>query len=429
MRQFLLVILFVILLGDIMFGLGLSLAPGLSLKNAALYILFSALVLEFLLTDRDVLRETWPLHGAWVLFVFYAFFTWLTIFLLGLHRGYNGIESFIYLKSQLADLFLFLLVYLYGPKDTQSAVRLLRALVTVLVLINVLSFIDYLNIPDLGIIGERHDGRLTGPVQEVNQYGSILIFLIPVTIGLMFASTGIPRLIFAVGGTMAVVLLGLTVSRGAWVGLLVGGSLALYLVRDYVRRDLIIRGGLVAVLVVVVTAVSLAVVNPEGFASKFSFSGDADLNSISSGRVDVWTRVLTKMSYWPVSFITGYGWNSYRTLIGIYGDPHNTYLLYWFNLGIVGLSFYVFIVLWTISYAVKSLKLISAELKPLVIGFIIGFTAIHVGMFFSVLYTASLFIWAMVATMLRVIADDRARMRIAAAQAAEAEAEEEAQEA
>ena len=297
MRQFLLISLFAILLGDIMFGLGLSLAPGLSLKNAMLYILFSALILEFLVGDRDSLREIWPLHGAWALLVFYAFFSWLTIVLLGLHRGYDVLESFISLKSQLADLFLFLLVYLYGPKDTQSPIKVLRVLVALLVLINVVTIIDFLNIPDLGIISERHDGRVTGPVQQVNQYGLILIFLIPVTVGLMFASTGMSRLVFAVGSAMAVVLLGLTVSRGSWVGLIVGGVLAMYFVRDHVRRDVIIKGGLVALLILAITAVSLAVVNPEGFLSKFTFSSSSDLNSVSSGRVDVWRRVLTKMSY------------------------------------------------------------------------------------------------------------------------------------
>jgi len=421
MRQFLLISLFAILLGDIMFELGLSLAPGLSLKNAMLYILFSALVLEFLVGDRDPLRETWPLHGAWALLVFYAFFTWLTIVLLGLHRGYDAVGSVIPLKSQLADLFLFLLVYLYGPNDTQSSIKVLRVLVALLVLINVVTIIDFLNIPDLGIISERHDGRVTGPVQQVNQYGLILIFLIPVTAGLMFASTGMSRLVFAVGSAMAVVLLGLTVSRGSWVGLIVGGALAMYFVRDHVRRDVIINGGLVALLILAITAVSLAVVNPEAFLSKFSFSSGADLDSVSSGRVDVWRRVLTKMSYWPVSFITGYGWNAYRTLIGIYGDPHNTYVLYWFNLGLIGLGLYIYIVIWTIRYAVTSLKFISIGLKPLVIGFITGFTALHVGMFFSVLYTASLFIWAMAATVLRVIADDRTRMRAEAAEMAEEE--------
>ena len=225
MRSFLLISLFAILLTDIMFGPGLSLAPGLSLKNAMLYILFTALVLEFLITNRDSLRETWPLHGAWAMLAFYATFTWLTIILLGLHRGYEAVGSFITLKSQLADLFLFLLVYLYAPKDAEKSVVVLKWLIMLLIVFNFITMIDYLNIPDLGIILDRADGRVTGPVKEVNQYGSILIFMIPVTAGLALASKGFLRMMFGLGAGLAGLLLVLTVSRGSYVGLFVAGLL------------------------------------------------------------------------------------------------------------------------------------------------------------------------------------------------------------
>lgn len=409
MRQFLLVGLFAMLLADIMLGLKLSLAPGLSLKNAILYMLFMALVLEFLLGDRDPLRELWPLHGAWALLVFYATFTWLAIVLLGLHRGYNTVSSFIALKSQLADLFLFLLVYLYGPKDALKSIKVLHWLIALLVFVNFITLIDFFNIPDLGIIGERRDGRITGPVQEVNQYGAILIVLIPVTVGLMLGSSGVLKLIYAIGAAMAVILLGLTVSRGSYVGLAVGAIISMYLVRHHVHRQSILRGSIVAVVVIAIAALSVAIVNPEGFLGKFDFAG-ADLNDISSGRIDVWRRLLTKMSYWPVSFLTGYGWNAYRSLIGIYGDPHNTYLLYWFNLGLIGLGLYTFIVIWIVRYAVTSLKYISKKLKPLVIGFITGFLAVHVAVFFVAIYTPWLFIWALTGIILRIIFDDRRNM-------------------
>ena len=406
MRQLLLVSLFGIVLADVMLGLGLSLAPGLSLKNAMLYVLFTALILEFVLGDRDALRETWPLHGAWVLLIFYASFTWLAIVLLGLHRGYSSVPSFIALKSQLADIFLFLLVYLYGPKDALKSVKVLQWLVGLLVLVNLITFVDFLNILDLGIINERSDGRLTGAVREVNQYGAVLIVLIPLTVGLMLGSSGALKLLYASGAAMAVVLLGLTVSRGSYVGLVVGGMLALYLARHHVRKQAIVRGGIVAVVVVAVAALSVAIVNPEGFLDKFSFSG-LNMNEVSSGRLDVWRRLLTKMSYWPVSFLTGYGWNAYRALIGIFGDPHNTYLLYWFNLGLIGLSLYVFIAIWIVRYVTKSLNYISEGLKPLVIGFVAGFMAVHVAVFFVAIYTPWLFIWALAGTTLRIIVDDR----------------------
>ena len=406
MRQFLLVSLFSILLADIMLGPGLSFGLGLSFKNAMLYVLFMVLVLEFLLSDRDPLRETWPLHSAWALLAFYGAFTWLVIVLLGLHRGYDQVDSFIRLKGQLFDLFLFLLVYLYGPRDALKSVKVLKWLIFLLVFFNIVTLIDFLNIPDLGIITERDDGRITGPVREVNQYGAILIFIIPITAGLALGSSGALRLIFAFGTALATILLGLTVSRGSFVGLMVGGFFSLYLVRHHVRRASIIKGTIIVVVAVTIAAVTVTFLNPEGLLSKFDVAGSS-LDGISSGRLDVWRRVLTMMSYWPSSFVVGYGWNAYRALIGIFGDPHSTYLLYWFNLGLIGLGLYLFIVIWIVKYTVTSLRYISTELKPIVIGFTTGFMALHIAVFFVLVYTPWLFIWAITGTILRIIVDDR----------------------
>ena len=406
MRQFFLVSLFGIILADVMLGLGLTLGPGLSLKNAMLYVLFVALMLEFVLSNRDPLRETWSLHAAWAVLVFYATFTWLAIILLGLHRGYDDVASFIGLNGQLADLFLFLLVYLFGPRDTSNSLKVLWWLIGLLTLVNLVTLVDFLNIPDLGIITERVDGRITGPVREVNQYGAILIFVIPITAGLVLGSSGALRLMFACGATMAVVLLGFTVSRGSYVGLAVGGLFSLYLVRNHVRKASFVKGSIAVLVVVALVAVMVAILNPEGLVKKFDFTG-MDLDGISSGRLDMWRRLLTKMSYWPLSFVFGYGWNAYLPLIGIYGDPHSTYLLFWFNLGLVGLGLYSFIVIWIIRYAVTSLRFITEKLKPLVIGFIIGFLALHIALFFVSLYTPWLFIWALIGTILRIIVDDR----------------------
>jgi O-antigen ligase len=413
MRQFLLVFLFAVLLSDIMLGPGLSLAPGLSFKNAMLYVLFTALVLEFLLGSRDMLRETWPLHTAWALLAFYATFTWLAIVLLGLHRGYDTVGSFILLKAQLVDLFLFLLVYLYAPKDAKKSVLVLKWLIMLLVVFNFVTMVDFLNIPNLGVIPDRADGRVTGPVKEVNQYGAILIFMIPVTAGLAMASSGMLRLMLGLGAGLAGLLLVFTVSRGSYVGFAVGGIVALYLVRDHVRKESIIKGALIIALVLTISVVALLILNPEGFLKKFDLGG-ATLDRISSGRLDVWQRLLTMMSYQPVSFVTGFGWNSYRALIGIFGDPHNTYLLYWFNLGLIGLGLYLFIVGWVVKFSVSSLRYLRTSTKPLVIGFVVGFIALHIAISFVLVYSPWPFIWAITGTILRVIVDERREMMLSA---------------
>jgi len=408
MRQFLLVSLFAILLSDIMLGLGLTLGPGLSLKNAMLYVLFVALVLEFATGSRDSLSETWPVHTAWFLLVAYATFTWLAIVTIGIHRAYDAVQGFIALKSQLIDLFLFLLVYLYGPKDSSAALNLLRWLIAILVIVNLLTLMDVLNMPDLGIIIDRSDGRLAGPVNEVNQYGAILILIIPITVGLMLNSVGWRKGLFSMGAFIAFVLLGLTVSRGSYLGLAVGGLVALYLVRDHVRRESIVKGAAIIFGILIVVAAVIAYQNPEGFMAQFNFAGRS-LDTASSGRIDFWRQALTMMSYWPISFVTGYGWSAYPTLFLGYGDPHNTYLMYWFDLGIVGLALYVFIAAWIIKFAVQSLPLIASDWKPLIIGFIVGFLALHVALFFVGLYQPWLFIWAITGVTLRLVVEERRR--------------------
>jgi O-antigen ligase len=258
----------------------------------------------------------------------------------------------------------------------------------------------------LGILSERRDGRLAGPLNDVNGYGAVLIFIIPVTAGLMIGSQQkwLKR-IFGIGTFVGFILLGLTVSRGSYLGLLVGGSLALYLVRDHIPRESVIKGTLMVSGVLVVVAGAIAYVNPEGFISQFDFIGSS-LDSASSGRIFFWRQALTMMSYEPISFVTGYGWNSYATLFLGYGDPHNTYLMYWFNLGIVGLTFYLLIVGLIIRFALRRIAGVSEDVKPIVVGFVAGFMSLHVALFFVGLYTPWLFIWAISGAFLRVLLED-----------------------
>lgn len=404
MRQFLLVGLFAILLSDIMLGLGLTLGPGLSLKNAVLYVLFLALVFEFTTGRREPLREVWALNLAWVLLIALATFTWLGIVLLGIHRGYDGFGSFVALKSQLVDLFLFMIVYMYGPKDIDSTGRLLKWLISILVIVNVITMIDVFNVPDLGIIAEAKYGRLAGPVNEVNQYGAILIFIIPITMGLAVGSHGWARTMFASGALIAFVLLGLTLSRGSFLGLFVGGLTAIYLSRKKLQRGSIVKGALLTGAVIVVVSAVVIYQNPEGFLQKFDLAG-ATLERASSGRTDLWRQALTMMSAWPFSFVTGYGWNAYTALFIGYGDPHNTYLLYWFNLGIFGLGTYIFIVLWIVRYTVRSLNWVTSAGKPVAIGFLAGFLSLHAALFFVEVYAPWMFIWAIGGTTLRLLVE------------------------
>ncbi len=68
----------------------------------------------------------------------------------------------------------------------------------------------------------------------------------------------------------------------------------------------------------------------------FSESKQADLYGASGGRSEGWTQALGYMVEKPITFITGFGWMAYWTF-PFEISPHNTYLNYWFNLGLPGL--------------------------------------------------------------------------------------------
>ena len=57
-----------------------------------------------------------------------------------------------------------------------------------------------------------------------------------------------------------------------------------------------------------------------------------------------------------------------------------------------------------LSYILKHYKSITTAS---IIGFIIGFLALHVALFFVALYTPWLFIWALTGTILRLLVDHR----------------------
>lgn len=402
MRRALLVGLFAILLGDIMLGLGLGLGPGLSLKNALLYILFVGLVFDYSLRHRDLLPEARGIHAAWIVLIAYAMFTWLAISLLGLYRGYSMLAGFISLKNTLIDLFLFFLLFLYGPRTAAQALNLTRWLVGVIVVANLVTFVDVFNIPDLGIMIDREDSRVSGPIGSVNQYASVLVFIVPITAGFAIGSFGWLRRFFLLGALIGLVLLGLTISRGAFVGLFMGVLLTMVVAREHISKAAVAKGAIAISVALLIVTIAIAVHDPSAFVERFQESASASVRDMSSGRTEIWSKALTMMSYSPITFITGYGWNAYATLFLGYSDPHNVYLQYFFNLGIVGVLLFLFIVYWIYQQSMKGMNAAGTELKPLFLGFIFGWLSLLVSVFFVGLYLPWLFIWACTGSIVRL---------------------------
>ena len=123
----------------------------------------------------------------------------------------------------------------------------------------------------------------------------------------------------------------------------------------------------------------------------------------------------------PVSFFTGYGWNSFN-LFRIQTDPHNTYLYYFFSLGIFGLIGFIVLVRNIVKFVAETARITQGPLRIEMTSFVFGFMSVLVAIFFTVLYKPWPFLWAYVGLAVRLCLNER-QAYIARRYEAELEAE------
>src|SRR5690348_8671037 len=118
MRSLLILLLSVLTTIDV-FSLDQSLAPGLSLKNAVLYLLAAALFFRTVLAGE--LRIELPrLHALFAAWIAYAVATLLVAGLIIHYPGYHITSAAISLKSLLIDNALFCLIAFHGLSDVDD---------------------------------------------------------------------------------------------------------------------------------------------------------------------------------------------------------------------------------------------------------------------------------------------------------------------
>src|SRR5690242_4266880 len=100
--RWLFVLLVTLLIASDFLGHNPGLGPGLSLKNAMLYLIAMGLIFRMTLAGNFKLRMP-GLHMAWGLWIGYAILTWLAAALVIHYRGYDVLQSAIGLKSDLID--------------------------------------------------------------------------------------------------------------------------------------------------------------------------------------------------------------------------------------------------------------------------------------------------------------------------------------
>jgi len=389
-RRLLLLLLFIVLLVDNLPGVGLNIVRGLSAKNLFLYMLIVSIGIRATTKPTGLRFVDLYVHVPFLALIIYAITTWgiASIF----SPTYGSLKGAITLKNQLLDYYLFWFAFCYGVEKKEDFIWLIRSIVIIMMIVSALTLIDFLNIPDLHIVG-TYKGRLEGPFGAANQYGALQAFLLPLSIALIPREAGfVRRTLWRLGILITAILLIATGSRGAYLATFVGAMFGVAFLRKYLDMRTVIRTAVVVFFVLMLILTIFGIFNYEFLAERFGKTASGNIYSASSGRLEIWTAALLVMLEWPMSFLFGYGWNAYA-MSGIWKAAHNEYLDKLFEMGAIGLTLFL-IVLGAIPIAVRNvLARVQESERRIMIGFIFAMLIIIVDVFFVALPDTWPVIW------------------------------------
>jgi len=133
----------------------------------------------------------------------------------------------------------------------------------------------------------------------------------------------------------------------------------------------------------------------------FGQTGNIDATEASSGRTEIWLTLFAKMVETPVSFITGYGWDTYGSF-AFHFAPHNHYFALWFNLGLLGLVTGCYLLFSAIARARRASLVAEAGVRRQLIAFVIGGISVCGAVFFVELHDPWIFFWMYAGAVMRL---------------------------
>lgn len=393
MRYLLALLIFFLATIDV-FGWTLSLAPGLSVKNAILYLILLALAARIVV--RGGIRLELPQVHVWFgVLIAYATLTWLAAGFLLRYESYTLVSSGIDLKALLLDNAIVFAMYLYGTRTLQEAKFLLKCILLAVAAANAIAIGNAAGLFQIGIttIGTEGNlnGRVFGAFGHANETAALTVCLLPAYVAAAFSSRGMARLFWAVAGAVSATLMIMTGSRGAFVGLALAVVFGSYLCRSIIswRRAaaLFVILGTLAVPVLALASIKFGGILTERVTALI-------LSPVTSSdeRLYIWRPVLDKMMANPVALVTGFGWDSYDVM-GFFYNVHNHYLALWFELGIIGLVSYLMVIVRLLITARRAAERAPDETARYLIAFIYGMVGLSGAVFFSQLFKPWLYIW------------------------------------
>jgi len=376
----------------------LSPVPGLSAKNLIIYCVAILLALRMVI-GRQSVSDMGQMQGAFIAVIGYAFVTWLVAALVIDYGHYDFAASGILLKSELIDYYIFFLVFLFGAKTPDDAMKMIKGLVLGAVFANVITVLDGFGIVSLGF-RIREDGRTAGAVGESNQYAAFIVLFLPATIAAAVSSRGFQRLFWLCSAMVAAMTLMMTASRGGFVGLAMACAVGAFLYRHLISYSRI-AGWVFAALILLVLVVTFSSYG-NLLAERMLGAGSADVGTVSSGRSDIWATALAAMVAHPITFITGFGWDVYSSMPFQFAT-HNHYLQLWFNLGLVGLIGGSYLLFSSIARARRASLQAAPPYRGQLIAFVLGGVGVATAVFFVNLHQPWYYFWMYAGVVMRLV--------------------------
>ena len=406
-------VLFVILIGilaasDIL-QTGMSLGPGLSVKNALLYPIALGLLFRMALTGRFRMRLP-IVNAAFIVWISYGILTWIACITLVHYPGYSAKGTFIDLKSVLIDSALFFFVYFYGVEDEKEFLLVSKTLAFCIGVANLLTLADVAGVLHLGIeVGQGgvEADRVFGVFGHANDTAALIVCVLPMMIAVAISSRSLLRFFWYACAFASVAVLILTVSRAAYVGVAVGYGAAVWLCRRHLPTSRVVSWtviGLTGVLLAAGLAVALIPEMQQVFAQRiFNQSMASSMSVASSGRTTIWMGAIDAMMSHPLTLLTGFGWDVYNTMFVLV--THNYYLDQWFGLGLIGLFSFLTIEYQSVRTGKEAIAAASPPLRPYMIALVFGMLGLAVCLFFGNLDKPWSYVWVYLVFTLRAAAD------------------------
>jgi O-antigen ligase len=389
------------------FSINFSMGPGLSVKNALLYLIAFGLFFRFVLVGERALPLP-SVHAWFAVWVLYAILSCIVAGYIIEYRDYDVIDAAIRLKASIIDPLLIFMCVFFGVRTSDDARFVMKTLLVAVGIANLATLSDVMGFTSFGVVvGDTgaEQGRVFGVFGHANETGALIVTLLPAMLAAVMASRHFARLAWIVALLASTVVMILTVSRGAYVAAIVGPAWAAYLCRRYVPMSQLAAGGALA-LGAVALVVAFAIVVEPAIGSivmerLIGQSTSIDLSEVSSGRTAIWLDIVRTMMATPITLITGFGWDVYSAMPFRY-VAHNHYLNLWFNLGVIGVAAFVFLLRQVVLTARAAVPVADDKDRRHLLAFIFGIMSLAVAAFFTNIFGPWLYVWIYIGAIMRI---------------------------